>query len=289
MGDRVLGLAVGANASVNDSAQGGFQEVTVLEEDYASRIPGEVSFEEACVVPLGLATAATALFDKSQLGLEYPKSPASAPSGKQQKTVIVWGGSTSVGCNAIQLAVAAGYRVFTTSSPRNFDYLRSLGATQAWDYNSPSVINDIITAIGDSPCAGAVVIGDGGAESCTSILAKIKGNKCIALVSIPQPDPEPEFLTIPRTVYAMGLWFVGLKIRGLRAGVRSSFVDLTPIYTNGLAKYIFGEFLPKALEKGEFVPSPRPEVAGTGLAEIQRGLDTLRKGVSAKKVVISLP
>jgi hypothetical protein len=36
---------------------------------------------------------------------------------------------TSVGSNAIQLAVAAGYEVFITTSPKNFDYVKSLGAT----------------------------------------------------------------------------------------------------------------------------------------------------------------
>jgi NADPH:quinone reductase-like Zn-dependent oxidoreductase len=43
------------------------------------------------------------------------------PTGK---TLLVWGGSTSVGSNAIQLGVAAGYEVVTTASPKNFDYVR---------------------------------------------------------------------------------------------------------------------------------------------------------------------
>jgi NADPH:quinone reductase-like Zn-dependent oxidoreductase len=38
-------------------------------------------------------------------------------------TEFAYGGSTSDGSNAIQIAVAAGYEVITTSSPRNFDYV----------------------------------------------------------------------------------------------------------------------------------------------------------------------
>ncbi|XVQ89826.1 hypothetical protein ACQP2K_21145 [Microbispora siamensis] len=49
---------------------------------------------------------------------------------ERSETVLVWGGSTSVGSNAIQLARNAGYRVVATGSPRNFDYVRSLGAAE---------------------------------------------------------------------------------------------------------------------------------------------------------------
>jgi NADPH:quinone reductase-like Zn-dependent oxidoreductase len=79
-----------------------------------------MSYEDAVVIPLGLATAAAGLFDKTQLGLQLPQAPACPATGK---TAVVWGGSTSVGCIAIQLAVAAGYEVFTTASPKNFDYM----------------------------------------------------------------------------------------------------------------------------------------------------------------------
>ncbi|TAQ89425.1 hypothetical protein B7494_g2244 [Chlorociboria aeruginascens] len=55
------------------------------------------------------------------------------PTGK---TVLIWGGSGSVGVNVIQLAVAAGYEVIATASPANFDYLKELGASEVLDYHS---------------------------------------------------------------------------------------------------------------------------------------------------------
>jgi hypothetical protein len=44
----------------------------------------------------------------------------------------------------------------------------------------------------------------------------------------------------------------------------------------------------EALEKGKLLPIPEPLIVGKGLERIQEGLDTNKKGVSAKKVVIEL-
>jgi hypothetical protein len=48
------------------------------------------------------------------------------------------------------------------------------------------------------------------------------------------------------------------------------------------------EFLPKALAAGEYVAAPDPIVVGKGLEFIQPALEMQKKGVSAKKVVVSL-
>jgi NADPH:quinone reductase-like Zn-dependent oxidoreductase len=71
-----------------------------------------------------MSTAACGLFQEDHLALQR----SSALPKPTSKTLLVWGGSTSVGSNAIQLAVAAGYEVFTTASPKNFDYVKKLGA-----------------------------------------------------------------------------------------------------------------------------------------------------------------
>ncbi|TVY52236.1 Dehydrogenase azaJ, partial [Lachnellula cervina] len=127
VGDRVVGLA----ACLISGAEGAFQEYTVLRDHMTSHIPAALSYESASVIPLGLSTAASGLFQKGLLGLQHPSVPPK-PTGK---SLLIWGGSTSVGCNAIQLAVAAGYEVITTASPKNFTLVKTLGATQAFDYN----------------------------------------------------------------------------------------------------------------------------------------------------------
>jgi NADPH:quinone reductase-like Zn-dependent oxidoreductase len=73
-----------------------------------------------------------------------------------------------MGSNAIQLAVAAGYDVITTASPRNFEYVQRLGARQAFDYRSSTVVADIIAALRRRRLAGAIAIGTGSAAPCTA-------------------------------------------------------------------------------------------------------------------------
>lgn len=59
------------------------------------------------------------------------------------KTILIWGGSSSVGGTAIQLATASGLIVLTTASKSNLGYVKSLGARYAFDYRSGSVVDAI--------------------------------------------------------------------------------------------------------------------------------------------------
>jgi NADPH:quinone reductase-like Zn-dependent oxidoreductase len=285
-GDRVVGFCRGTDVKVNSSAQGGFQNYVVLQADLTSQIPRSMSYESASVIPLGLSTAAAGLFQDDQLGLQYPTVTNSPkPTGK---TILIFGGSTSVGSNAIQLGVAAGYEVFTTSSPKNFDYLKKLGASQVFDYNSKSVVQDIITAFKGKKSAGAIAIGSGGAEACMSILKAIGGNKFVSLISFPVLREEPKHLAFLRTVYHFLSWIVSYKFKGLISGVKSNFVNAGTIAHNSVGKAMYEDFLPKALETGLFIPAPEPLVAGQGLESLQAAFDLQKKGVSAKKIVISI-
>jgi NADPH:quinone reductase-like Zn-dependent oxidoreductase len=108
---------------------------------------------------------------QDQLALSLPTIPHPKPRGK---TLLIWGGATSVGCNAIQLAVAAGYEVITTSSPQNFELMKKLGASQVFDYKSKTVIPDITGAFKGKTTAGALTMGTGAAEACLDILNKLQ-------------------------------------------------------------------------------------------------------------------
>lgn len=56
----------------------------------------------------------------------------------------------------VQLAVAAGYEVITTASAHNFDYVKKLGASQAFDYNSSTVHEDLLNAFKSKTLAGVM-------------------------------------------------------------------------------------------------------------------------------------
>jgi threonine dehydrogenase-like Zn-dependent dehydrogenase len=49
--------------------------------------------------------------------------------------VLVWGGSSSVGAYAIQVLHLSGYKVVTTASPSNEEYVKSFGADIVLDYH----------------------------------------------------------------------------------------------------------------------------------------------------------
>ncbi|KAI8575776.1 hypothetical protein K450DRAFT_260143 [Umbelopsis ramanniana AG] len=288
IGDRVLALAAGTDRDRNNPAECASQNYTVVPADLVAHIPAKLSYEEAAVLPLGLATAASGLFLKDFLGLELPTVPARPSTGK---TLIVWGGSTSVGCNAIQLAVAAGYEVFTTASPRNFELVKKLGASQVFDYNEKTVIQDMISALKEKDLAGALTIGPGSVSLCLDILSKTKGSRFVADVSGPGLASNSSKLSTLQLVPFVANFLAfnaSLKWKSVRTGVSTKMVYGTDIKKNEVGLAIFRDFLPKALESGQYVCAPEPQVIGHGLEHIQPGYDLLSKGVSAKKIVVTL-
>jgi len=286
VGDRVLGHAVGTDPKRNNAAEGSFQTYTVLLERMASPIPADLSYENASVLPLGLSTAACGLFEKDQLALDCP-SLSPKPNGK---TLLVWGGSTSVGSNAIQLAVAAGYEVFTTASPRNFDYCKRLGASRVFDYNDPKTVLDLIKALSGKTIAGALAIGGGSPEACVAVVRACKGKKFVSVATFPVSFDQPLGQKVPMlATVSHFLWFnVRLWLRTRPSGIRTKFIFGSSLVHSDVGRAVYADFLPQALAQHRFVAAPEPQVVGTDLDSIQGALDLQRKGVSARKIVVSL-
>lgn len=290
VGDRVLGHAVGTDKDSNHAAEGAFQEYTVVLDRLASPIPDTLSYEEACVLPLALSTAASGLFQKDFLALQHPSADP-RPTGK---TVLVWGGSTSVGSNAIQLAAAAGYEVITTASPRNFSYVTKLGAAQVFDYTSPTVVADLTAAFEGKTLAGAFAIGTTSAGPCADVVGGCTGNKVIALTSSPVSfdvlaDGRGGRGATARLVFGLVSSNVALQLRTRPRGIHTKFVFGTSLKKNEVAAAIYRDFLPSALAEGRYIAAPEPHIVGVGLEHLQHALDVQRNGVSATKVVVTVP
>lgn len=289
VGDRVLGHAVGAEKARNNAAEGAFQEYTIVLDHMAAPIPATMAYENAAVLPLALSTAACGLFQKDQLALEYPSATAT-PTGK---TLLVWGGSTSVGSNAIQLAVAAGYDVIATASPRNFDYVTRLGAGQVFDYNSPTVVADIIAALHGRTIAGALAVATDSAGVCAEILHAAAGTKFVSIASPPvsfaSVTPGSGIsLQLARLIARLAASTVSTQVKFRMRGIRSKMIWGASLMDDEVSTVIYEDFLPQALADGRYLAAPEPAVLGHGLEHIQAGLDAQKKGVSAKKIVITL-
>jgi NADPH:quinone reductase-like Zn-dependent oxidoreductase len=264
-GDRVLGYAAGQERLRNSAAEGGFQQYVTVLECVCAQLPDQVSFERAAVVPLGIATAAAGLYESDQLALALPTA-AAHPRGD---VVLVWGASTSVGCNAVQLARASGFAVLATAGPKNHDLVRSLGAETVFDYRDPDVDRRIIGALQQRRLAGTIAIGQGSLTHALRITRRTAGAKRIASV---YPDP----LTRTRALLARAH---GMQVSSIWGG--------TPVHSP-VGPAIFGEFLPAALADGRFRPAPDPVCVGVGLQRLPAALDVLRGGVSAAKIVVTI-
>ena len=285
VGDRVVGHAMAMSEKQNNNAEGAFQNYSVLLDHMAAKIPDTISYERACVLPMAVSTAACGLFQEDQLALQLPSVPPPKPTGKY---VLITGGASSVGSNAIQLAVAAGYEVITTCSAKNFEYVKGLGAKKAFDYHSKTVTADLIDALKDKEVAGAVSLGQGSIYICMDVLDKCHGNKFISMLTYPMPDPEPTFLKIPRTILFLISFEITHLIKSKLRGINSKKGLVSTIAYNGVGRSVYVDFLSQALAEGTFVPSPEPLIVGKGLEFIQPAFEILKKGLSAQKPVVTL-
>jgi NADPH:quinone reductase-like Zn-dependent oxidoreductase len=253
-GDRVLAMAIGV--AINKPSRAAFQEYVVVESVLAALIPDTMSYGKASIFPTCLSTAACGLFQDDFLALQYP-SITPQPTGK---TILIWGGASAVGCNAIQLAVAAGYGVITTASTHNFEYMKKLGASSVFDYKSSTVVDDVVSAINATKFAG-IFMAAGSIEVCLEIADKANGANFVAsALGVPENKPS---------------------------GVEAKMVFVTSLKDDSVGPAIFIDFLPKALAQGSYVVAPEPLIVGKGLESLQDGIDAWKNGVSAKKIVIT--
>ncbi|HEV8581384.1 MAG TPA: NAD(P)-dependent alcohol dehydrogenase [Thermoanaerobaculia bacterium] len=113
-GDAVFGVA-----DVNPQG-GSYAELTLAREAALAALPGSLSFEEAAALPMAGLTALQGLRDKGEL-----------VAGER---VAINGAAGGVGHFAVQVAAALGAHVTAVASGRNLEFVRSLGAHEAIDY-----------------------------------------------------------------------------------------------------------------------------------------------------------
>lgn len=82
---------------------------------------------------------------------------------------------------------------------------------------------------------------------------------------------------------------VALQVRARRHGVRSKYIFGTTLKANEVSTVIYRDFLPAALAEGRYLAAPKPSVAGHGVGDLQQAMDLQLKGVSAAKIVVTLP
>lgn len=118
-GDRV------AFISTNQLKGGTWAENAVVRGDsLILPIPDGLSFEEAAAVPVAANTTLRAL--------------RALPPIAEGGSLFVAGASGAIGTFAVQLGRSRGWQVAGSASPRNHEYLASLGASKTVDYHDPN-------------------------------------------------------------------------------------------------------------------------------------------------------
>lgn len=272
-GQRVAGIVHGSNLSNHED--GAFAEHIVARGDLQIEIPENLSFEEAATLGVGVTTVAQALYQS--LGLPLPGSgPSTAPF------LLVYGGSTATGSLAIQFAKLSGMTVVTTCSPRNFEYVKSLGAEAAYDYNSPTCAKDIkeytkgeLKLVLDCVCEGDSL------QICVEAM-NADGGVYTGLLGPPQEK-----------INKINDKIVGKSTLAYTA-IGEAFTKFgreTPVVPENY-KFAcdFWQFAKKLLAEGKVKPHrPLINEGGKGLEGVLKGLQYMREGkVSGQKLVYTL-
>lgn len=235
VGKRVAAFTDGHN---NQYRSGSFADYAIAKDGIYIVIPDSIGGAEASTLPLAFVTAVHGLYAKTRLGLERGANP---------QKVLVWGGNSSVGRYAIQLARLGGHHVITTASGSK-DELLKLGASEVYDYTDATMAQDLIKKDGEIKYIFDAV----GTSSSAAGSAKAAGSAASKYTTV-RPDAAhtegfPENITIS-TIIVYQVFF--------ESGEET---DLGREFTQEAAAW---------LANGSLVPN-RPKVLG--------GLDSVAEG-----------
>lgn len=267
-GDRVIGHAI--NLVTGRPQDGAYALYTVIPATKAAILPDAISFTDGVVIPFAVETAVCALSLKepgvampgvSTPALALPYPTLDTPVKPLGKTIVIYGGSSSVGSMTTQIATAAGINVIAIAGAHNFDFSKRCGATEVFDHKDPAVAQKVIAAVQQT---GNEFIGIFDAVSTPEtyandlvILDKLGGGHLAAVHPPPADVPE-----------------------NVKAGMIFA--------VNDIATPVWEDFVTPALESGRIQCLPRPTIVGKGLESVDEALKKCKAGVSATKLVVEL-
>ncbi|MFJ2992839.1 NADP-dependent oxidoreductase [Pandoraea sp. NPDC087047] len=243
VGSDTVGLQVGDHVYGAEfiGRCGTYAEYAAVPADIVASAPKSIALHEAAAVPLAAMTAWEVL----------GRNHADIRAGQR---VLIQGGAGGTGSFAVQFAKRHGAHVIATSSARNHDLLRSLGADEVVDYQSARW-KDAVRAV------DAVVDLVGGEAPLSSISLIREGGVLASIVPMPQ------------TVAAC-------KAAVANQNIRLSFVDMSVNRDTAVL-----EMIARLIDLGEL----KAVVSGTyPLAQAAQALERSRAGHVSGKLVLTI-
>jgi len=208
VGAQVTKYAVGDEvyARLEKLRMGGLAEQAVATEAVVAKKPATLSFEQAASIPLAALTSLQALRECMQ-----------ATAGQR---VLIHAGSGGVGSLAIQIAKILGLHVTTTTSTKNVELVRALGADEVIDYTAEAL---------DAKPRDFDAVFDtlGGDSEIASIRATKRGGVVVGVSGLPDGAFAKAWLP---ALIRPALWLITGKRRraAARAGVRFVYLFMRP-------------------------------------------------------------
>ncbi|KAG6849016.1 hypothetical protein H0H93_011961, partial [Arthromyces matolae] len=260
----------------------GAQEYTIQPSYAFSKIPDSISLAEAATIPDNLITAFYTLFN--QLKLPIPSSfPTEEVTPLTSTPILIYGAGSTSGQYAVQLLQAAGYKqVLATASTKHHNYLKSIGATHTFDYNNPTLVEDVAKAVGGDGKVPLVVDCIAGETSLKTLADIVSPDGAVAIL-LPIKSSTRTITVKQADDFRMGLpednapFAPTVKVLGVR----------TFLYAQDdfLKKNLASKIIPNLLKSGLIKPN-RVRLLDQGTLEerIQEGLELVIR--TAKKLGI---
>jgi NADPH2:quinone reductase len=154
---------------------GGFAELAVASADRVAPMPERADFDEAAGLVIGAGTAYEGLIDRGQL--------------RAGETVLITAAAGGVGSAAVQIAAAIGARALGVASPANHDYLRSLGASEAFDYHDDGWAGQVRAAV---PGGVDLLLDCAGGETRDQAISAVRDGGRAAFIVLQGPPAQLE-------------------------------------------------------------------------------------------------
>lgn len=158
-----------------------------------------------------------------------------------------------------------------TASPAHHEYLKSLGAFEAFDYKDPDFVFKVaaVAKSAGAPIAfgfDTITEGSTSKQSADALLASGgEGGKLVMTLPWPGKEQVPKGIELSQTA-------------AFHTGTERS----------DIGEWLFNEYLPKALENKSVVAAPKVKIVSGGIGAAQKAFDLMKAGVSGKKLVVKV-